>query len=315
MKKASEEQTPINFSPPDKKFESCSFEETCGKLDVKDLTPRAGEEISKPKVKQTPSGAMPELAMQTPAQMAELTLCYEVLKQVLCEQKFLAKAYLELTQKTQSLVWPYLENHLSECGMMKVTEYLTTKQRNPLHLPANYFQTDQKRLDATLKLVVSADLHKLLEEFKFKEGINQTTNSSKYIERKKINLRIYKSYFQEVLVKGEEDKIFCIKDGVTREWFQTAIGGHRRNPAFILALLDILKGGQLFTFYKKKISSSIRRYLGIEKKPKTSNPENPENPKVPANRVLFEQGIAVTIKTIEAMAAERGVKLPSINRR
>lgn len=202
--------------------------------------------------------------------------------------------------------------------------------RNPILLKRNDFSIKKSRFDQTLKLVTSQALKKLYHNFMKSHGINKSFNPKKYTKRAEINRLIYLYYFKTEPVRDEHMKLFLIKNGVTREWFQGAVGGEKKNPAFIEDLLKILNDEKFYHFYKSKIDSMIRRILGVveyaeeeellnnesEKANKIKNklqggsdPAKAKKPKMPCHKYLFKQCISNTRQKIQELAAEKQIKL------
>jgi hypothetical protein len=268
-------------------------------------------------------------------QYAEFWPCLEILVSIYDEGIFEVKKFTELTEEQKEVVFSYLEKILTKERLNELKSFLSQKSLNMMNsllLKSTDYCSKKSRIDEVLKLVTSQALKKLYQNFMKANGINKSFNPKKYTKRADINLKIYQHYFKQTPINDEHMKLFLIKNGVTREWFEGAVCGSRRCPAFIEELLKILRDDHFFHFYKHKIDSMIRRILGVvefaeedelltnevEKAKKIKSklqggvdPKKAKKPKMPCHKYLFQQCVKDTINKIEELAIEKQIKLSS----
>ena len=158
-------------------------------------------------------------------------------------------------------------------------------KHGPITFSNQDFYRPSKRRDETLKKILSQALKKIYRDFIKKHGINKSLNPKKYTKRKEINRLIFIEYFKrDPLTVGrdgktmESDLIFVIKNGVTKVWFEYAMGGSDTpNNAFLAEIYRIIENGDLFSFYQKKISSMLNRIFLIEHIAPSSAPSEVDN--------------------------------------
>lgn len=264
---------------------------------------------------------------------AEFWPCVEILVKIYYECIFDVKKFSELTQEQKEVVLSYLDKILTKERLNELKSFLlkqSLNSMNPLKLKTTDFCVKKSRIDEVLKLVTSQALKKLYHNYMKNNGINKSFNPKKYTKRANINRMIYMHYFKKEPLSDEHMKLFLIKNGVTREWFDGAVCGLKKNSAFIEDLLKILRDEKFFDFYKSKIDSMIRRILGVvefaeeqellnnevekAKKIKSkldggSDTIKAKKPKMPCHRYLFQQCIKDTIQKIEELADEKQIKL------
>jgi hypothetical protein len=268
---------------------------------------------------------------------AEFWPCVDILVTVHHECIFDVKKFSELNQVQKEVILSYLQKILTKERLSELKIYLSkdsANSSNSVVFKSNDFSIKKSRIDEVLKLVTSQALKKLYHNFMKSNGINKSFNPKKYTKRAEINRLIYLYYFKTEPVRDEHMKLFLIKNGVTREWFQGAVGGVKKNPAFIEDLLKILNDDKFHHFYKSKIDSMIRRILGVveyaeeeellnnesEKANKIKNklqggsdPAKAKKPKLPCHKYLFKQCILNTRQKIEELATEKQIKLSHKN--
>jgi hypothetical protein len=277
-----------------------------------------------PKTKKEPKWKVQERADFFP--------CLIVILRVFSEALFDTSRYAKLTGEQKQVVFYFLDEILKTEGVKKLRSFLSNNMINVVMLRATDFCTKKSRVDEMLKLVISQALKKIYHDFMRENKINQNLNPSSYTKRADINSRIYKHYFKRELANGEHMKLFCIKNGVTREWFECAIGGSENNPAFIDELLKVLRDPDFFHFYSRKVESMLRRMLGIadfsedqellsseaekasqiKSKLQGADDQNQASKtKMPCHKFLFQNCVEQTISKIEELAALCSLKLAS----
>ena len=268
-------------------------------------------------------------------QYAEFFGCVEILIEVYSETKLDAKKLSELSEEQREVIFSYLDKILNKSKLEDIKKFQSQKSSNStnkLALRAPDFSIKKNRIDEVLKLVTSQALKKLYHNFMKMNGINKSFNPKKYTKRAEINRKIFVHYFKREPVGNEHMRLFLIKNGVTREWFEGAVCGNQKNPAFIEDLLRILGDEKFFQFYMQKVDSMIRRILGvvefaedqdllnnevkkaIQIKSKLQggvDPKKAKKPKMPCHRFLFQKCVKDTIVKIQELAEEKHIRLSS----
>jgi hypothetical protein len=284
-----------------------------------------------PPNRRTPTGGLPRRIRQL---SAELWPCVEILVNVFFLATFEMRKASELTKTQRGVVFNFLEMVLVPTRLTEIKNFMLIRSpncMNKLVLRALDFSIKKNRIDEVLKLVTSQALKKLYQNFMEINGINRNLNPMYFIKRKEINRRIFVHYFKREPVGNEHMRLFLIKNGVTHEWLEGAIGGNQKNPAFIQDLYNILKNSEeLFQSYRGKINSMIRRILGIvefvenpayfidqseltlkvmSRLQEMMSSSQAKNPKMPCHKYLFKNCVNESILKIEEFAEERSIRL------
>jgi hypothetical protein len=255
---------------------------------------------------------LPPPTLGTPDSQTPINECSSVFLKIFV--RFFADAILDLTkfyelneiEKRVGLM--ILDETLQPEPLLFIKSALSLQPhdlRILIMLERKDFSIKKRRSDQMLKLVTSQALKKLYHNFMKSNGINGSFNPNNYTKRSEINRLIYLHCFKTEPISDEHMRLFLMKNGVTREWFQGAVGGVKKNPAFIEDLLKILNDEKFPKFYKSKIDSMIRRIFSAY----SSDLANNRLVSMPCNVHLLFSAIRQTIRRIEDLAAENSVRL------
>lgn len=243
--------------------------------------------------------------------------------------------FIKLSEEQQEIIFKYLELILTKGSLNQIKNFIShpsLESRNSIKLEASDFLVKKNRTDEALKIITSQALKKLYRDFMKVRHINKNLNPKTFVPRKEINRRIYLHYFEREPTGDEHNKLFAIKKGVNKEWFSIATGGATPRTEFIIELLKIIEGCDFFDFYKQKIDSMVKRFLGVvdfaeaadsivaksdETKKVLSKLQHNlgvQRPKLPCNKYLFYSCVKKTIDKLLENAEFRNLKIKQTTR-
>ena len=240
----------------------------------------------------------PPLPATDPSRLLAFTINLKALQ----EGKLLGNEFLSLEPELRAELLALLSFNLNDQGYNKV---VNVRSGEEIRFTAADCRGLKKRKDESLKKVMSIVLKVIYKQYLRSKGINQSFNPRTYIKREEINRRIFKKFFgrnpfaldstgkrlyeivdpalsasskkvtkqtsqssnkaakQEVHL--EHMRIFLIKNGVTRDWFEYATGqkGGAVNWMFFNEIIKILSEDKFMKSYKKKIDSMLGRIWGV----------------------------------------------------
>lgn len=187
-----------------------------------------------------------------------------------------------------------------------------------------------RRRDETLKKVVSVALKVIYKKFVKSRGINKSLNPKKYMKRREINRVIFQHFFNrepsQFNMKGgklsEHDALFFVKEGVTEAWFEAIIGLKHREVCwkFFETLVQTLASQEVFTLYKQKIHSMLKKIFSINKRIKFEEGTDEElgvwniilrkftmrskKPKIALSILQFREAVSIALATLKKLASK-----------
>lgn len=243
--------------------------------------------------------AEPKSALPSPAESG-LLMCYKLNRVVLEHSKLVVDEYLKLSEAFQSQLKNTLKMNLTDAGLAKLNNPTAGET---LRFASADFHKLKKRKDESLKKVMSIVLKVIYRQYLHAHKINQSFNPRTYVKREEINRQIFVKYFgrdpwafddagnkvyqvrnpaevaarkspskakaqkakQVGKVHLEHMRIFLIKNGVTREWFEYATGqkGGEIRWKFFQTIQKILCEERFLRSYRKKIQSMLSRYWKV----------------------------------------------------
>lgn len=220
-------------------------------------------------------------------------LYFKIMLKILEKELLFGDAYFSLKPELRADLLTLLRLTLNDKGIHKV---LKIGPGETIKFSADDFVGFMNRGDECAKMVISMALKVIYKQFLKAKELNQDFNPRTYTKRKVVNWMIFKKFFgrnpyaldsngerlyeivdplssaeaerydnQEVHL--EHMRLFLIKSGVTKDWFEYATGqkgGRSVNWKFFNEINKILDSKLFLENYKKKIASMLKTICGVE---------------------------------------------------